>query len=62
MTKTRKRSDNSRLVTQARIFSAFRVILHAVSRNAGHLALELPPNSAVRFSFPATSAGKNRTP
>jgi hypothetical protein len=59
---TRKRSDNSRLSLHARIFSTFRVILQIVSRYAGHLALALPPNSAASFSFPAASAGKNRTP
>ena len=59
---TRKTSDNSRLALHARIFSAFRVILLVVSRNAGHLALELPSNSAACFSFSAASAGKNRTP
>jgi hypothetical protein len=62
MTKTRKRSDNSRLAVHARISSAFRVISQAVSRNAGHLALELPPNSAAGFSFSAAGAEKNRTP
>jgi hypothetical protein len=60
--RTRKKSDNSRLALHARIFSAFRVILLVVSRSAGDLALELPPISAVRFSFSAASAGKNRTP
>lgn len=48
---TKKRSDNSRLSLHPRIFSVFRVILQAVSRNAGHLAVEPPPNSAVRFRF-----------
>jgi hypothetical protein len=59
---TRKRSDNSRLALHARIFSAFRVILLVVCRSAGHLALELPPDSAACFSFSAAGAEKNRTP
>jgi hypothetical protein len=61
-TRTRKRSDNSRLSLHPRIFFDFRVILQVVSRNAGHLALKPPPNSAASFSFSAAGAEKNRNP
>jgi hypothetical protein len=58
---TKKRPDSFRLSLHPRIFSACRVILLVVSRNNGRLALQLSPDSAVRFSFPAASAGRNRT-
>src|SRR5580704_9637055 len=45
MTRTKKRSDSFGLGLPARIFSACRVILLVVRRNAGHRALELPPIS-----------------
>jgi hypothetical protein len=59
---TKPRPNRFRLSLHPRIFSACRVILLVVSRNTGRLWLQLWPNSAVRFSFPGASAGKNRTP